>query len=70
MVVRLRKLQLMVEGKEETVIAAIRVTNGVDCCHVGFVPRHILKHAVQYNGALTQVTCVLSDDAETCDSVE
>ena len=44
-VVRLRKLQLMVEGKEETAIKAIWVTNGVNCCHVGFVPCHMVKHA-------------------------
>ena len=71
-VVCLRKLQLMVEveGKEETAIAAIRVTNGVDCCHVGFVPRHMVKHAARYNGVLAQVTHVLSDNAETCDSAE
>jgi hypothetical protein len=40
-VVRLRKIQLMVEGKEETAIAAIWVTDGIDRCRVGFVPRHM-----------------------------
>ena len=69
-VVRLCKLQLMVEGKEETAIAAIWVTNGVDRCRIGFVPRHTMKHTVRYDGALAQVTRVLSDDAETCDLVE
>ena len=69
-VVRLRKLQLMVAGKDEMVIAAIWVTDGVDRCCVGFVPCHMVKHAAQYDGALVQVTCVLSDDAETCDLAE
>jgi hypothetical protein len=69
-VVRLRKMQLMVEGKEETVITAIWVTDGVDRCRVGFLPRHMVKHATRYNGALTQVIRVLSDDAETCNSAE
>ncbi len=70
-VVRLQKLQLMVEGKEETVIAAIWVTNGVNRCRCGgFVPRHMVKHAARYDGALAQVTGVLSDDPETCDSAE
>ena len=41
-VVRLRKIQLMVERKEETAIAAIWVTDGIDCCRVGFVPRHMV----------------------------
>ena len=67
---RLRKLELMVEGKEETVIAAIWVTDGVDRCRCGFVPRHMVKHAARYDGALAQVTRVLSDDPETCDSAE
>jgi hypothetical protein len=46
-VVRLRKIQLMVEGKEETAIATIWVTDGIDHCHVGFVPRHMVRHAAR-----------------------
>jgi hypothetical protein len=69
-VVRLRKMQLMVEGKEETAIAAIWATNGIDCCRVGFVPHPMVKHAAGYDGALAQVTRVLSDNAETCETVE
>ena len=69
-VVRLRKLQLMVEGKEETVIAAIWVTDGFGRCCCGFVPCHMVKHAAGYDGALVQVTRVLSDDPETCDLEE
>ncbi len=69
-VVRLLKLQLMVEGKEEMVIAAIWVSDGVDRCHCGFVPCHMVKHAARYDGALAQVTRVLSDDPETCDLAE
>ncbi len=67
---RLRKMQLMVEGKEETVITVIWVTDGVDRCRVGFLPRHMVHHATRYDGALAQVTRVLSDDAATCDSAE
>jgi hypothetical protein len=69
-VVRLRKIQLMVEGKEETAIAAIWVTDGIDRCRVGFVPRHMVRHAARYDGALAQVTRVFSGDPETCDSTE
>ncbi len=69
-VVRLRKIQLLVEGKEETAIATIWVTDGIDCCHIGFVPRHMVRHAARYDGALAQVTRVLSSDPETCDSTE
>ena len=51
-VVRLRKIQLMVEGKEETTIVAIWVMDGIDRCRVGFLPRHMVRHAARYNGAL------------------
>ena len=67
---RLCKLHLMVAGKEETVITAIWVTDGVDRCRVGFVPCHMVKHAARYDGALVQVTCVFSDNAETCNLAE
>jgi hypothetical protein len=69
-VVRLRKIQLMVEGKEETAITAIWVTDGIDRCRVGFVPRHMVRHTARYDGALVQVTRVFSGDPETCDSAE
>ncbi len=36
MVVRLRRVQVLVEGGEETAIACIWVTDGVDRCRVGF----------------------------------
>jgi hypothetical protein len=68
--VRLRKIQLMVEGKEETTIAATWVTDGINLCRVCFVPRHMVRHASQYDGALVQVTLVFSGDPETCDWAE
>jgi hypothetical protein len=69
-VVCLRKIQLKVEGKEETAIVAIWVTDRIDHCRVGFVPRHLVRHAARYDGALAQVTRVFSSDPETCDSTE
>ncbi len=69
-VVRLRKIQLMVEGKEETAIAAIWVMDGINRCRVAFVPRQMMKHATRYDEALAQVTHIFSGDPETCDSVE
>ena len=68
-VVRLRKVQVVIDGREETAIAAIWVTDGIDRCRVGFLKRHMVRHAVRYNGALAQVTCVLSvscNSAERC----
>jgi len=69
-VVRLHKIQLMVEGKEETAITEIWVTDGIDRCRVGFVPRHMVRYAARYAGALAQVTHVFSDNPEICDTTE
>ncbi len=44
-VVCLRKVQIQVEGREEMAIAAYWVTDSVDCCHVGFLPCHMVKQA-------------------------
>jgi len=59
-VVRLRKVQIVVDGKEETAVAAVWVTDGMERCRVGFLQRHMVKHAARYDGALAQVTKVLS----------
>jgi hypothetical protein len=59
-VVRLWKVQIQVEGREETAIAAYWVTDGVDFCRVGFLQRHMVKQATRFNGALAQVTHVLT----------
>ena len=42
----------MVEGREETAIAVIWVTDGMDRCRVGFLPCHMVKHAARYEGSL------------------
>jgi hypothetical protein len=62
-VVRLRKVQVLVDGKEETAIAAYWITDGTERCRVGFLQRHMVKYATRYDGALAQVTRVLGDDA-------
>ena len=69
-VVRLHKMQLMVEGKEETAIASIWVTDCINCCRAGFVPCHMVRQAARYNRALARVTCIFSGDPETCDTAE
>ena len=43
-VVRLRKVQVIIQGKEESAIAAYWVTDGIDSCHVGFLPKHCVRH--------------------------
>ena len=64
-VLRLRKVQVVVEGMEESAIAAYHVSDGVDSCRVGFLKRHLVKHSKQYEGALVQVTEVYSGLSES-----
>ncbi len=64
-VVRLRRVQVMVEGREETAIAVVLVNDEMDRCRVGLLPRHMVKHAACYDGSLAQVTRVFSLD-QTC----
>jgi len=67
-VVRLRKVQVLVDGREETAVAAIWVTDGMDRCRVGFLQRHMVKHAARFDGALAQVMRVLSkNDGDTAE---
>jgi hypothetical protein len=59
--VRLRKKILLVDGLREVTIAVYLVTaNGGDGCRVGFAPRHLVKHMLEYNGALARVKEVYS----------
>jgi hypothetical protein len=43
-------------------IVAYWVTDGIDCCHVGFLLCHMVRHATCYDKALVQVTHVFSVD--------
>jgi hypothetical protein len=61
-VVRLRKVQIINDyGREETAVAAYWVTDGVDLCRVGFLPRQYIKQADKYDGKLAQITEFLSE---------
>ena len=52
-IVRLRKVQILTtDGAEETAIAAYLVSDDIDQCRVGILPRHLVSHAKQYDGAL------------------
>ncbi len=69
-VVHLRKVQVVVDGREETAIAAAWVTDGIDRCRVGFLKHHMVHHAACFDGVLVQVTRVFSSHLGSCDSVE
>jgi len=59
-VVRLRRLQIVDNGKERSVIAAYHVTDGIDSCCVGFLKRELTKFSRLYEGVLAQVSSVRS----------
>jgi len=69
-VIRLWKVQVVVDGRKETAIAAIWVTDGINRCRVGFLKHHMVQHAVHFDGAMAQVTRVFSSDPGSCDSAE
>ena len=60
-VVRLRAVQIVVDGVEEEAIAAYWVSDGIDRCRVGFLPRHLIKHKKKYNGKLAQIVDMYKD---------
>ena len=61
-VCRLRKVQVIIQGKEESAIAAYWVTDGIDSCRVGFLPKHCVCHWRLYEGRLAQVTEMYKDN--------
>ncbi len=42
-------------GREEPAIVVYWVTNGIDACRIGFLPRHMNQHAARYGGVLGQI---------------
>jgi len=67
-VVRLRRVQIVnrMVNREESAIAAYLVSDGIDQCRVGFLPRHFVPHSRSFDGVLAQVTevyTVKSDSA-------
>ena len=67
-VVRLRKVQIEAGGGEETAIAVVWVTDGMNRCREGFLQCHMVAHAAHFDGVLAQITRVLSaDDRDTAE---
>jgi hypothetical protein len=69
-VVRLRRVELVVDEKEEKAIEVVWVTKGMDCCRVSFLPCHMVRHAACYNGVRAQVTRVFNGNPADCGSSE
>ena len=64
-VVRFRKVQVIIKGKEESAIAAYLVEDGVDQCRVGFLRHHLVKHWHHYDGVLAQVIDVYTNESKS-----
>ena len=49
------------DGIEETAIGVYWVTDGIDRCLVGFLPKHCVHHRHKYDGRVAQVVEFLRD---------
>eukprot|EP00977_Amphora_coffeiformis_P016607 scaffold5169_cov172-Amphora_coffeaeformis.AAC.38 len=49
---RQRPVQDMIDGEGQPAVAAYSVSDGVDCCMVGYLPIHLIKHKARYIGKL------------------
>ena len=64
-VLHLRKVQVVMNQQEQSTIAAFWVSDGIDCCHIGYLPKAYVKNWKQYDGALLQVVEVYSGDSDS-----
>jgi hypothetical protein len=55
----------MVNGREESALACYWVTDGVDRCRVGFLPKHQLKKAHEVDGKLAQITSIFDSNDDS-----
>ena len=64
-VLHLRKGQVLINQQEQSSIVAFWVSDGIDHCHVGYLPKACVKNWKQYDGALVQVVEVYSGDSDS-----
>ena len=64
-VLNLRKVQALINQQEQSAIAAFWVSDGIDHCLVGYLPKAYVKNWKQYDGALVQVVEVYSEDSDS-----
>lgn len=62
---RLRMVELCLEGLDEVAIAVHLDDDGKDGCRVGFAPRHLIHHYRGYDGALARIIEVYSRHDQT-----
>ena len=61
----LRKVQVLINQQEESAVVAFWVLDGIDHCHIGYLPKVYVKNWKQYEGALVQVVEVYSGDSDS-----
>ena len=64
-VVRFRKVQVIINEKEESAIAVFWVSDRVDWCRVSFLQRHHVKHWMKLEGVLGQIMEVYIGDSDS-----
>ena len=64
-VLHLRKAQVQMNQQEQSAIAAFWVSDGIDLCCIGYLPKAYVKNWKQYDGALVQVVEVYSGDSDS-----
>ena len=64
-VLHLRKVQVQINQQEQSAIAAFWVSDGIDRCRVGYLPKAYVKNRRQYDGALVQVIEVYSAESDS-----
>lgn len=64
-IVKLRKVQIAINGKEDTAVAAYWITDGVERCRVGFLSRAHAKKAESFHGKLAQVMSFLKESSNS-----
>ena len=66
LLVRIRAVQIVVSGKEETALMVYLVTDSKDHCYVGFLRWYMVKYMKKYNGRIAQIVEIFSDKSESC----
>ena len=64
-VLHLRRVQVLINQQEQSAIAAFWVSDGIDHCCIGYLPKVYVKNWKQYDGALVQVVEVYSGDSDS-----
>ena len=60
----LRKVQVQIDQQEQSAMAPFWVSDGIDRCGIGYLPKAYVKNWKQYDGALVQVIEVYSADSD------